>query len=118
MGGFEQPAVLDYRIRPVNRKGNDDVIDLTQPQADITMADGAWVAYANGGKRRLSGKAVLLDLSGDVTVFHDTACRFQTDAATIDLKAHTAKGDQPVEDQRPTVKSPRMGLRYWMKARR
>jgi lipopolysaccharide export system protein LptC len=25
---------------------------------------------------------------------------FQTDAATIDLKAHTAKGNQPVEGQR------------------
>lgn len=81
-------------------QGNDDVIDLTQPQADITMADGAWVALtaANGVYRR---KEDLLDLSGDVTVFHDTGMSFQTDAATIDLKAHTAKGDQPVEGQRP-----------------
>ena len=80
-------------------QGNNDVINLTQPQADITMADGAWVALTakNGVYRR---KEDMLDLSGDVTIFQDNGMSFKTDAATIDLKAHTAKGDQPVEGQR------------------
>ena len=80
-------------------QGGDDVINLTQPQADITMADGAWIALTatNGVYRR---KDDMLDLTGDVTMFHDNGMSFQTDAATIDLKAHTAKGNQPVEGQR------------------
>lgn len=80
-------------------QGNSDVINLSQPQADITMADGVWVALTamNGVYRR---KEDMLDLTGDVTVFHDNGMSFQTDAATIDLKAHTARGDQPVEGQR------------------
>lgn len=80
-------------------QGGDDVINLTQPQADITLADGAWIALTatNGVYRR---KEDMLDLTGDVTMFHDNGMSFQTDAATIDLKAHTAKGNSPVEGQR------------------
>jgi lipopolysaccharide export system protein LptC len=80
-------------------QGDDDVINLTQPQADITMADGAWIALTatNGVYRR---KEDVLDLTGNVTMFHDNGMSFQTNAATIDLKAHTAKGNQPVEGQR------------------
>ena len=42
-----------------------------------------------------------VDLSGNVTLFHDTGLQFQTDAATVDLKNDTAAGDQPVEGQNP-----------------
>lgn len=80
-------------------QGNDDVINLSQPQADITMAGGTWVALTatNGIYRR---KDDLLDLAGNVTIFQDNGMSFKTEAATIDLKAHSAKGDRPVEGQR------------------
>ncbi len=80
-------------------QGNDDIINLSQPQADITMAGGAWIALTatNGVYRR---KEDLLDLAGNVTIFHDNGMSFRTDAATIDLKAHTAKGEKPVEGRR------------------
>ena len=40
-----------------------------------------------------------VDLSGNVTLFHDTGLSFETDAATVDLKNDWARGDQPVEGQ-------------------
>ena len=83
----------------VQPQGGDDVINLTQPQADITMEDGSWVALtaSKGVYRR---KDDMLDLTGNVTMYHDNGMSFRTEAATIDLKGHTAKGDKPVQGQR------------------
>jgi len=76
----------------------DNVINLKQLVADMTMVDGAWVAVTadDGIYHRDAGT---VDLSGNVTLFHDTGLQFQTDAATVDLKNDTARGDQPVEGQ-------------------
>jgi lipopolysaccharide export system protein LptC len=74
------------------------VVNLKQLVADMTMTDGAWVAVTadDGIYHRDAGT---VDLSGNVTLFHDTGLQFQTDAATVDLKNDTARGDQPVEGQ-------------------
>jgi lipopolysaccharide export system protein LptC len=64
------------------------------------MADGAWVAVIadNGLYNRDTG---VVDLSGNVKLFHDTGLSFETDAATVDVHNDSAKGDQPIEGQRP-----------------
>ena len=76
----------------------DNVVNLQKLIADMTMADGAWVAVTadNGVFHRDAGT---VDLSGNVTLFHDTGLSFETDAATVDLKNDWARGDQPVEGQ-------------------
>ena len=86
--------------QPAQAGSADDVINLTRPIADMTMSDGAWVAVTadDGVYHRDTGT---VDLSGNVTLFHDTGLSFQTDAATVDLKNDTARGDQPVEGQNP-----------------
>jgi lipopolysaccharide export system protein LptC len=78
----------------------DNVINLKRPVADMTMSDGAWVAVTadDGVYHRDDGT---VDLSGNVTLFHDTGLSFQTDAASVDLKNDIARGDQPVEGQNP-----------------
>ena len=78
----------------------DTAVNLKQLIADMTMVDGAWVAVTadNGIYHRDAGT---VDLSGNVTLFHDTGLTFQTDAATVDLKNDTARGNQPVEGQNP-----------------
>jgi lipopolysaccharide export system protein LptC len=43
----------------------------------------------------------MLDLTGDVTVFHDSGYEVRTDAAEVDLRAGSAQGDQPVSAQGP-----------------
>jgi lipopolysaccharide export system protein LptC len=76
----------------------DGVINLTNPEADMTMQDGAWVdVKADSGIYNRDQGTV--DLSGNVKLFHDTGLQFETDAATVDLKNNTAQGDQPVEGQ-------------------
>jgi lipopolysaccharide export system protein LptC len=76
----------------------DSVINLEKLVADMTMNDGAWVAVTadNGIFHRDAGT---VDLSGNVTLFHDNGLTFETDAATVDLKNDWARGDQPVEGQ-------------------
>lgn len=78
----------------------DSLINLKQIIADMTMTDGAWVALtADAGVYDRDQSTV--DLSGNVTLFHDTGLQFQTDAAKVDLKNDTAQGDAPVEGQNP-----------------
>jgi lipopolysaccharide export system protein LptC len=78
----------------------DSIINLKQIIADMTMTDGAWVAVtADAGVYDRDASTV--DLSGNVTLFHDTGLQFETDAAKVDLKNDTAEGDQPVEGQNP-----------------
>jgi lipopolysaccharide export system protein LptC len=81
-------------------KEDEAVVNLKQLVADMTLTDGAWVAVTadDGVYHRDQGR---VDLSGNVTLFHDTGLQFQTDAATVDLKNDTASGDQPIEGQNP-----------------
>jgi lipopolysaccharide export system protein LptC len=78
------------------------VVNLNHLIADITMADGAWVAVTadSGVYNRDTG---VVDLSGNVNLFHDTGLSFVTDAATVDVHNDSAKGDQPIEGQRPNA---------------
>lgn len=75
-----------------------DIITLTKPQADISLANNAWMAVTakNGLYHRDSD---LVDLSGDVTLFHDNGMSFRTDTAHVDLKAKIAEGSDPVQGQ-------------------
>jgi lipopolysaccharide export system protein LptC len=77
-----------------------NIINLKQLIADMTLVNGAWVAVTadNGIYHRDTGT---VDLSGNVTLFHDTGLSFETDAATVDMRNDTASGDQPIEGQRP-----------------
>ena len=77
---------------------SESIVNLQKLIADMTMRDGAWVAVTadNGIYHRDAGT---VDLSGNVTLFHDTGLSFETDAATVDLKNDWARGDQPVEGQ-------------------
>jgi lipopolysaccharide export system protein LptC len=76
----------------------DDIINLQKLIADMTLKDGTWVALTadHGIYHRDAGT---VDLSGNVTLFHDTGLSFQTDAATVDMKNDWARGDQLVEGQ-------------------
>lgn len=78
--------------------GDDRHIALKKPLADIIMGSGAYVAVT-AMEGMLDRDADIVTLKGDVTLFHDNGLSFQTDSATIDLKAKTAEGSEPVEGQ-------------------
>jgi lipopolysaccharide export system protein LptC len=95
----DAPVQNQQQSQPAGAK-SDSIINLKQVIADMTMTDGAWVAVtADTGV--YNRDASVVDLSGNVTLFHDTGLQFQTDAATVDLKNDTAQGTDPVEGQRP-----------------
>ncbi len=86
--------------------------DLTSPKADMTTASGAWVAMtAQTGVYH--NVARLLDLAGDVSVFHDGGTEFHTARAEVDLNAGAASGDDPVAGQGPTSTVTAEGFRLY-----
>lgn len=76
------------------------VVDLDMPQADLSLADGSWLALTS-----LSGtyneNTNDLELREAVNLFHDAGYEFRTTSAHINLKDETAYGDAPVEGQGP-----------------
>ena len=75
-------------------------MQLETPEADITLADGAWVAMtADSGLYDRDDES--LALTGAVNMFHDAGYQFRTAEAIIDLAAGTAAGSKPVEAQAP-----------------
>lgn len=76
------------------------MVALSQPKADILLANGAWVAVtaANG---TLNRAAQVLELTDDVNVFHDLGYEFRTQQAILDLVGGSAFGGLPVEGQGP-----------------
>ncbi len=77
------------------------VVDLAHPKADITLSDGAWVA-ASANQGTYTKTDEVLQLDGQVDLFHDTGFEMHTLSATVDLKNGTAAGDQPVHGHGPT----------------
>lgn len=77
-----------------------DLVDLERPKADVTLEDGAWLALrANEGK--YWREAEVLELFGEVSLFHDRGFQMDTVEAEVDLKAGQAKSDRPVAGHGP-----------------
>ena len=69
----------------------DDLIALEGPKADITLQSGAWVAVTSD-TGVYQQTAQVLDLLGQVHVFHDAGIEFVTDAARVFVQQGTAEG--------------------------
>ncbi len=92
-------VTADFGARGDGKDGG-EIYDLTNPKADIVLADGSWVALtAIDG--RFEANTNTLHLSGDVNLFHDQGYEFQTTTARVDLVTSTAAGDDPVQGQGP-----------------
>jgi lipopolysaccharide export system protein LptC len=97
---------LDKRHRPyvltadVARQMPDrnDLMALEGPKGDITLQNGAWLAITSFTGVYLT-QGQLLDLFGDVKLFHDRGYELTTDTAHIDMVAGTADGHDPVQGQ-------------------
>ena len=81
-------------------KKSPDVVELAFPKADITMQDGAWLALsAETGK--FDRRSQVLNLRGQVNLFHDRGYQLQTSTADIFIKQGTASGNESVTGQGP-----------------
>jgi lipopolysaccharide export system protein LptC len=75
-----------------------DIMALEGPKGDITLQSGAWLAVtAFTGVYLPQGQ--LLDLFGDVKVFHDRGYDLTTDTAHVNMMAGTVEGDDAVQGQ-------------------
>ncbi len=84
--------------RDAQQQGSTEVLDLTEPRADITLTDGAWV-YVESRNGRYDRPNSHLDLMGDVRIFHDNGTTFVTEQAAVQMDSGAASGDAPVAAQ-------------------
>ncbi len=90
--------------------GNDEVIELQHPKANIKTNEGALVALA-ARIGHYDRKAETLDLNGTVQLTHDKGFEITTETATIDLKDGSAAGDTPVSGHGPAGELQSEGFR-------
>lgn len=86
--------------RTARQVGQEEVMLLDAPRADILLNDGAWV-FVEARDGRYDKPSQHLDLTDDVRIFHDGGTLFITEAAAVQLDAGTARGDRPTEAQGP-----------------
>ena len=66
-------------------------IDLTVPNADITLENGTWI-NVKSKTGVFTRKAQQLDLSNDVVLYRDDGTTMTTSSATVDMKSGAASG--------------------------
>jgi lipopolysaccharide export system protein LptC len=76
----------------------DDLVSLEGPKADITLQNGAWIA-ATSETGVYQQQQQILDLFGQVHVFHDAGIEFITDSARVFMGQGTAEGTDHIEGQ-------------------
>jgi lipopolysaccharide export system protein LptC len=92
-----RPFVLTAEIaRQLPQK--EDLVSLEGPKADLTLTNGTWLALS-GDTGTYMSQGQILDLFGNVKLFHDRGYELTTDATHIDLAAGTADGHDPVQGQ-------------------
>lgn len=85
----------------VQRAKQEKVFDLARPKADMLDGKDRWLAItADTG--RYDEKLHLLDLAGEVTLFHDNGHTLVTERARVDLDGSAAYGDRPVAGHGPS----------------
>lgn len=79
---------------------NEDIVNLSNPKADIVVESGSWIALtAPIGQYNKNDQ--VLELSGGVNLFHDMGYEFRTELAIVDFRYGSAFGDARVEGQGP-----------------
>jgi lipopolysaccharide export system protein LptC len=81
-------------------KGNDDLIDLVRPQADITMDDGNWISVsADSGRYQRSTRH--LELDGQVSLYQDQGYELHVESIAVDFDRGNAVSQTMVTGQGP-----------------
>lgn len=84
--------------RSARQPGQEEVMILDLPRADMLLTDGGWV-YVESNRGRYDRAAHHLDLEGDVQIYHDNGTLFRTEAAAVRVDVGTAHGERPTKVQ-------------------
>jgi lipopolysaccharide export system protein LptC len=86
--------------KATQREQDQDLVDLDQPKADFSSKSGAGVVVtADHGLFHQHSQ--LLDLTGNVSLFHDQGYELHTEQASVDMKNNSAWGNMPIDGQGP-----------------
>jgi len=77
-----------------------DLVKLTSPQADVQLKDGAWITLSSP-KGRYHRSNRILELDGEVMLFHDSGMEMNTGSITFNLESGTGAGHDPIHAQAP-----------------
>lgn len=77
-----------------------DLVRLTAPQADVELKDGAWVVLSSPKGRYHRGNRIL-ELDGDVIMFHDSGMEMSTGNINFNLESGAGAGHEPIHAQAP-----------------
>lgn len=105
-----QPFMVTADLAEETEPGS-RVVRLTNPKADMTSSDGAWMMMAARTGQYSQDKGDLT-LSGGVDLFHDDGYELHTPSATLNLRAGTATGTEPVNAQGPLGSLTAEGFTY------
>lgn len=86
------------------------LVVLDQPKADFLTAQGKGV-YIEAHRGFYDQKKQVLDLEGEVNLYHEDGYEMHTEKARIDLKTATAEGHVPVKGQGPKGRIDGKGFR-------
>jgi lipopolysaccharide export system protein LptC len=91
-------------------KGDDDLIDLVRPQADITMGNGEWLSVlADTGRYQRSTRHLQLD--GEVSLYQDKGYELHVESIAVDFDLGNAVSQTAVTGQGPAGELSGEGLK-------
>lgn len=94
-----QPFTLTADVATEDEPGS-GLIVLDQPKADFLSPSGKGI-YVESRRGFYNQKTQLLDLEGEVNLYHEDGYEMHTEKARVDLKASTAEGHVPVTGHGP-----------------
>jgi lipopolysaccharide export system protein LptC len=112
-----QPFTVTADTANENASKKAKVVDLDHPTADLTTKDGSWLTVSadTGIYSQLDNS---LSLLGGVNVFHERGYEIRTASATMDLKAGSVSGDDPIKGQGAFGEVEAEGFRVYDKGQR
>jgi lipopolysaccharide export system protein LptC len=96
--------------RAIQESSGADEVELSAPQADMTLKDGSWVTLT-ADQGLYERKREYLHLEDNVRLFHDRGFQFETPKADVDLEAGIAHSDTPVTGHGPEGQIDSQGFR-------
>lgn len=97
--GKDRPFTISA-ARAFQPNADQDRIVLDQPEADIVLRDGSWVAVSAERGDYHKGRE-LLELRGQVNLFHDQGFELTTNSVDVDLERGVAESRETVQGQGP-----------------
>ncbi len=111
-----QPFTVTARLATQGASGS-PLTHLEEPKGDILLSAGSWIAVE--ARQGVYDKtAETLDLSGDVSLFHDRGYQLRTERARVLFAPGEAQGDAPVHGQGPDTELSGEGFRLEAKGAR